>query len=996
MFSADSSKANMRRLLILLLAGGLLAGSASGLPPAPAEAAAGPSGAKQGQPAQADPASTPVSTVLNEPYYADLYKTWQAEGAKPAASALEISAAAPSGRSDEAVVSAGSYAGKTNVLLWNGTADGWVEYRFDVPADALYEVHVSYLPITGNGSRRPVVWNVAVDGRRPFREASSIMLYRHWKDVRPIKKDEDGNDIRPRSEEIPEWSVLPLADSGGAYAEPLQWFFGKGAHTLRFEGSEPVALESIRLVPAQKLKPYAEAAAAYPQAKTAEAPLQTLQAEELQAKNDSAIQITSDTDPRTVPEAAGRITFNTVGGAKSWSNQNQEIAWTFEVPATGRYKLAMRSRQNFISQKASYRTIRIDGNVPFQEMLVYRFPYSTGWAGTVLQDEGGSPYEFHLEKGKHTLSMAVTHAPFTPVLLGIEQITDLLGAVDQDLIFLTGGQTDKNRTWRVAQDLPDLPERLQKAADRLTLLAEKVKQANGRTDSISQGLETSATDIRKLLEKVDDIPYHSDQIAAMKEKISQYTETLVQQPLQLDEIYIAPAESKFPNMKASWLAKLAGVFQNFLYTFRATDRLSDMDDQVLNVWVNRGRDYVTELQELTDELFTPETGVKVKVNILPNTQLLLLSNAAGIQPDIALGLPQDLPVDYAIRNSVEDLSLLPGFADIYKRFSPGSWLPLYYNKGYYALPETQSFQVLYYRKDILDRLGLPIPETWDDVYDMLPALQQNFMNFFVNPNQFTTFFYQNNTELYEKNGLRTAVDSPEGFKAFRQWTDLFNIYAIEREVPSFYQHFRKGTIPIGISDYNMYIQLSAAAPELNGRWGIALIPGVRQKDGTVVRWAGGGQNTGVIFKASKKKEQAWEFLKWWTSADVQERYGTDLEAYNGVAFKWNTSNIEAFSKLPWKREDANIILKQWQWYKDIPNVPGGYFLDRELKNAWNRTVVDGVNYRTSLESAVLEINRELRRKQEEFGFIDSSGNQLKSMDLPRVDKPWEGVNGYVR
>lgn len=991
MFSVSLSRLATKRLLTLLLAVSLIV-----LPAFQTEAASGISKSGQGQPASAVPAGTPVNSVLNEPYYADLFKTWQAKGVKPAASPIEIRAAAPSGRSDETAISAGSYGGKNNVLLWNGTGDGWVEYRFDVPADALYEVHVSYLPIAGKGSRRPVVWNVTLDGSRPYREASSIMLYRRWKDVRPIKQDEDGNDIRPRSEEIPEWSVKPLVDSGGAYAEPLQWLFSKGAHTLRFEGSEPVALESVRLVPAQKLKPYQETAASYPSTKSVQAPLQMLQAEEMQIKSDSAIQITSNTDSRTVPPAAGRITFNTVGGAKSWINQNQEITWTFEVSETGKYKLAMRSLQNFISQKATYRTIRIDGKVPFQELLTYRFPYSASWAGTVLEDGAGKPYEFHLEKGKHTLSMAVTHAPFTPVILGIEEITDLLSAVDQDLTFLTGGQTDRNRTWKLDRDLPDLPDRLRKAADRLTQLAAEVKQANGRTDNISQGFETSATDIRKLLEKVDDIPYHRDQITAMQEKISTFTDTLIQQPLQLDEIYIAPADGKFPNMRATWLKKIVGVFKNFYYSFESKDRLGEMDDKVLNVWVNRGRDYVTELQELTDELFTPETGIKVKVNLLPNTQLLVLSNAAGIQPDVALGLPQDLPVDYAIRNSVEDLSKLPGFQDIYKRFSPGSWLPLYYNKGYYALPETQSFQVLYYRKDILDRLGLPIPETWEDVYGMLPTLQQNFMNFFLNPNQFATYFYQNNTELYEKNGLKTAVDSPEGFKAFKQWTDLFNIYAIEREVPSFYQHFRKGTIPIGISDYNTYIQLSAAAPELNGRWGIALIPGIRQKDGTIVRWAGGGQNTGVIFKASNKKEQAWEFLKWWTSADVQERYGTDLETFNGVAFKWNTSNIEAFTKLPWKKEDADIILKQWQWYKDIPNVPGGYFLDRELRNAWNRSVVDGANYRTSLETAVLEINRELRRKQEEFGFIDSSGKLLRSMDLPIVDKPWEGGSDYVK
>ncbi|MNN98885.1 hypothetical protein D3C81_2183920 [compost metagenome] len=80
----------------------------------------------------------------------------------------------------------------------------------------------------------------------------------------------------------------------------------------------------------------------------------------------------------------------------------------------------------------------------------------------------------------------------------------------------------------------------------------------------------------------------------------------------------------------------------------------------------------------------------------------------------------------------------------------------------------------------------------------------------------------------------------------------------------------------------------------------------------------------------------------------------------------------------------------------MPNLPGGYFVGREINNAWNRAVVDGTNYRSSLETTVMDINRELRRKQQEFGFIDENGNVIKTMDLPVVDKPWDGVNPYVK
>jgi ABC-type glycerol-3-phosphate transport system substrate-binding protein len=228
------------------------------------------------------------------------------------------------------------------------------------------------------------------------------------------------------------------------------------------------------------------------------------------------------------------------------------------------------------------------------------------------------------------------------------------------------------------------------------------------------------------------------------------------------------------------------------------------------------------------------------------------------------------------------------------------------------------------------------------------------------------------------------------------FTDLFNIYGVDRQVSSFYQHLRKGDMPIGIGDYNEYLKLAAAAPELTGWWGIAPQPGVKQPDGSVIRWGAGGQQTAFMYKSSNKKEQAWKFIKWWLSADVQERYGLDLESFNGITFRWNTANVEAMTRLPWPKADAQVILQQWKWYKEIPNLPGSYYVGREMNNAWNRTVVDGMNYRESLEEAVVNINREMLRKEQEFGFVSKDGDVLHTLDLPQVTKPWEGVDKYVR
>lgn len=166
-----------------------------------------------------------------------------------------------------------------------------------------------------------------------------------------------------------------------------------------------------------------------------------------------------------------------------------------------------------------------------------------------------------------------------------------------------------------------------------------------------------------------------------------------------------------------------------------------------------------------------------------------------------------------------------------------------------------------------------------------------------------------------------------------------------------------------MANYATYMLLSTAAPELNGWWGMKPMPGIEQADGTIDRTTGGLAQTGIIFQSSSKQQQAWEFLKWWTSADAQEEFGTELEALLGVEARWNTANVEALQRLPWSQSDIDAILEQWDWFKEREVVLGGYYTTRYISNIWNEVVLGGVLPRESLENSVKEINKELRKKR---------------------------------
>ncbi|UQZ81821.1 Bacterial extracellular solute-binding protein [Paenibacillus konkukensis] len=930
-----------------------------------------------------------------DPYYLEVLEKWKKNGAAmDHKGMITVPGNAVSGKSEQANVSAGSYDGKNNVLIWNAQGDEWIEYEVNVEQGGLYTMELSYHPFVDPKHRKPIAWNVSVDGANPYLESKSVQLYRHWKDQLPARTDDNGDEIRPMAEDVSGWLSDSFRDSGGSYEDPLLWYLTPGKHKIRFAGSDPVAIESVSFKAPVITDPYQTVRRTSPaDAAAVQADPIVIEAEQVDWKNDSSIPLSYDNDIASVPYVRGKITYNTIDGER-WSTGNQEASWSFEVPESGYYKIAMRAQQSFLSNRSSFRTISINGKVPFAELKAYRFLYASGWKGVTLEDSAGKPFEFYLQKGKNTLSMRVTQAPLKPVIIDLESGIADLKKLAADLKALTGGVDDKNRTWEIRKDLPGFIEQLGALGKKLADVRTRLETVNGRPDAVSQGIVTVEQDIQSLLKNENEIPYEASRLVTLQGKIGDLIQQLNTQPLQLDRIFIAPVEKSFPKMEASMPQKIQGAFINFFYSFMPKENLNKMQDDVLNVWVLRGRDYVNLLQDLANESFTPQTGIKVKVNLLPDAGLLVLMNAAGIAPDVALGLGQDLPFEYAMRNGIYDLKQFPDFDEVYKQFAPGSWTPFYYNGGYYGMPETQTFQMMYYRKDVLQSLGLSVPDTWDDVYKMLPILQQNGMN--ITPVGHNPFFLQNGADYFAADGSKTALGTEKGFDSFKKWTDLYNKYAVDRSLSSFYQHFRDGTIPLGIGDLGMYIELTVAAPELNGWWGVAPIPGVKQPDGTVARWMGGGMQSSAIFKQTKKPQESWEFLKWWTSAEIQERYGTDLETLNGVSFRWNTSNIDAFAKLPWKKDDLNAIMEQWRWFREIPNVPGSYFMERELQNAWNRTVVDGINYRTSLETAIVDIDREIQRKMQEFHFIDDNGNVVKSLNLPSITKPWEGVDKYVK
>jgi len=304
-------------------------------------------------------------------------------------------------------------------------------------------------------------------------------------------------------------------------------------------------------------------------------------------------------------------------------------------------------------------------------------------------------------------------------------------------------------------------------------------------------------------------------------------------------------------------------------------------------------------------------------------------------------------------------------------------------------------------------MGIEVPQTWDDVLRVIAELQKSNMNFglpYSNIDRIATggigegtagagsitahagvsnmlmFLYQNGGELYKVDGIETNLESEKAINAFTKWTELYELYSL----PLFYNHanyFRMGDMPLMINGYTFRNQIEVFAPELRGKWGFTLIPGTVKEDGTIDRTAPPlGYNTAnqgpssIIMKGAKNKKAAWEFLKWWTSAETQLRFGRELESIMGTAARYATANVEALQKLPWRLEELEVLMEQWDWIKGLPEVPGGYMVGRHLDNAFRKVIYDHEPPRETLLDYNRKMNKEINNKRLEFNLETDLAN----------------------
>ncbi len=226
-----------------------------------------------------------------------------------------------------------------------------------------------------------------------------------------------------------------------------------------------------------------------------------------------------------------------------------------------------------------------------------------------------------------------------------------------------------------------------------------------------------------------------------------------------------------------------------------------------------------------------------------------------------------------------------------------------YNKigdDVYGIPVGFTTHVMYYNKDLFEKAGVEMPTgdwTWDDAKaaaEKISALDDSTFGLAVpikpDPYDYEMFAWSNGGAFSDENGnMKDVINSEATAKPFAFFQEMIMDGTAVATNDYGEDNFKLGKI-------GMYMNGAWSVDALNAsgiNYGIALLPNFGdQKSQSIVSSSGLG-----ISKDSKNAEAAWEFIKYWTSEELnKERIGFELPVLKSVVESEGLEKSEATVK----------------------------------------------------------------------------------------------------
>ena len=849
-------------------------------------------------------------------------------------------------------------------------------FSFSCEIESRYTLSIEYRTVAG----KLVTPQIGVEfDFQPERVVDAPRIWQNKLEGERFSVDDCGNEQIPALSEVTEWRTVGFfSEAGQELSIPA------GVHWLALRMiRESVEVRSIVLTPAESPSSYVDYRKLYGTEQTGKACKRVYEAELFHRKSHPEIMVSFDrTSPAVTPNDPVKIMYNTIGGS-GYGTPGQWISWTVEVPENGWYSLDFQYRQNMNQGQISRRSLSIDGRIPFAECAEIEFPYCFGFENKTVS-AGKEDAEFYLKKGRHEITLTVVTGSVSDTLRRLNTVVQRLNELYSRMILIVGETPNRYRDYDLDEHIDGLLDAFAQNADELERIIGSL-MSDQKPNSTTAQIEQFVRLLRGFTEKPRKIAMGLDDYRSYINTLGTLITSLSTQPLELDSFTLRSATEKIEHGGTSLFELLLFRSKSFMASFaKEYDFLENKDGESLNVWMTTngieafgfatGREQAQILTQMIRNDFREHAETDVRISLM-GSDVLLQALVSGKGPDAALFVTETAMSNLYFRNALLDLSGMDGFDAVKQRFHPASLTALGYDGKLFALPEAQICNMMFYRTDIFEKYGFSVPQTWDDFYDVLSKLQIEGMQAGTGDRVYETLLFQNGGQLYRDDLSSTNMTEDASVQAFAEWTDLFT----KRGMPLSYDalnRFRSGQIPLVINTASFYCNLSVGAPEINGLWAMAPIPGTKNKDGTIDRTSACVVSGAVIMDQSKQKENAWKFLKWWTDDTTQSEFAFECEVRFGVSARYFPANTAVLENMSWNLSERQALLCQRDSLQGLQQSPATYYLSRNLSNAFRRVVYEYENPRDVIYRYARDTDNELARKNSKLR-IKGAGESLK-------------------
>lgn len=378
------------------------------------------------------------------------------------------------------------------------------------------------------------------------------------------------------------------------------------------------------------------------------------------------------------------------------------------------------------------------------------------------------------------------------------------------------------------------------------------------------------------------------------------------------------------------------------------------------MWLIGSEDQAITIQSLAED-FYKKTGIKVRCEAISwgDAHSKYLTSIAGqVAPDIGtMGLTWG--TEFGTLGSMVDLAAAypEEVKAIKKTIFSGLWNSIEYKGKVYGVPFDMTEYVVYYRNDILKES----PRTWEELAVLLRELNKSGKGMLFDWGSlswigYSPFLWQAGGDYYLPDHSKSTIDSPEAETAMNFFTELYTKYDVPKTKIPLEQGIRTGDFPIAISGNWKIDDLNIFAPEIAGKWAIAMMP--KGPSGKRTGFIGG--RIMGIFEQSKHKKEAWAFILYLSNPEIQKFL------YEAAVKKQDTylpPNKETWPIIDMEPKFKKILFDQAEDSKGPPAIANWDAYTRHIDNVIQRAILQGDDPKAGLSEVKKALELAVSRSQ---------------------------------